>query len=285
MLFAIELTPIAGGGSSGSTAAASSRPAAEHEALLRLEPDLVFVAEPPGVDNAAAVAMLQRRVGSALVPHLTTRNRDRADVAERVGGWRGAGIDRVLALRGDQTTACDLSRDQHLRSGRELAGLLLALDPELEVWCAAYPETHPEAASPEADLRALRQKAALGVAAAVCQFTFEPEPWLRFRDRVRAAGIALPLLAGILPVTADPALPGFARACGAAIPPAVQAALERHAADPAALERWGVEHAVALAERYAREGADGVEVFSWNHAAAATAIAAVIRADGARLVS
>ena len=67
------------------------------------------------------------------------------------------------------------------------------------------------------------------------------------------------------------------RSCGASIPTAVAAALERHAADPAALERWGVELAVALAERYAREGVDGVQVFSWNRPTAAAAIATVLR--------
>lgn len=274
MLFAIELSPIADEGGSGSTAPASFEP---FDALLALEPDLVFVAEPAGVDNAAAVSALQRRVGAALVPHLTTRNRRSEDVAERVGAWRGLGIERVLALRGDQATTCDLSRDQRLRSGRELAELLLALDPELEVWSAAYPETHPEAASAEADLRALSAKVAIGAAAAVCQFSLEADPFLRFRDRVLAAGINIPLLAGILPLHADPTLLPFARACGASIPARIAAACERHAADPAALEAWGVEQAVALAERYAREEVDGVQVFSWNRPAAARAIAAVVR--------
>jgi methylenetetrahydrofolate reductase (NADPH) len=273
MLFSIELTPLADDGGGGPSAPASSGQAA----LLQLEPDLVFIAEPAGVDNAGAVSALQRRVGAALVPHLTTRNRRSEDVAERVGAWRGLGIERVLALRGDQATTCDLSRDQRLRSGRELAELLLALDPELEVWCAAYPETHPEAASAEADLRALSAKVAIGVAAAVCQFSFEADAFLRFRDRVLAAGIHIPLLAGILPIADGPAQLAFARACGASIPAAVAAACERHAADPAALEAWGVEHAVALAERYAREEADGVQVFSWNRPAAARAIAAVLR--------
>ena len=140
MLFGIEIVPMVEDGGSGSDALAAPDPRDE---LLRLEPDLVFVAEPAGIDNAAAVRNLRRRVPGAVVPHLTTRNRNRADVAERVGAWRGLGVERVLALRGDQSTTCDLARDQRLRSGRELAELLLALDPELEVWCAAYPETHP----------------------------------------------------------------------------------------------------------------------------------------------
>ena len=85
MLFAIELIPIVDESGSGDAAPASL----EHAALLQLEPDLVFVAEPPGVDNAAAVRDLHRRVPGAVVPHVTTRNRNQADAAERVGTWRG----------------------------------------------------------------------------------------------------------------------------------------------------------------------------------------------------
>jgi methylenetetrahydrofolate reductase (NADPH) len=274
MLFGIELTPVAEASGSDDAPARSSPFLERCDALLALAPDLVFVAEPPGLDNDAAIDALRRQVGGNLVPHLTTRNRDRAEVAARVGAWRGLGLERVLALRGDQATACDLSRDQHLRSGRELAELLLALDPELEVWCAAYPETHPEAASPEADLRALEHKAAIGVAAAVCQFTFDADAYLRFRDRVRGAGIALPLLAGILPIVDARAQLEFARDCGATLSPAVLDAVERYGTDAAGLEAWGAAQAAALAGRYAREGADGVQVFSWNRIAGAAAVAA-----------
>jgi methylenetetrahydrofolate reductase (NADPH) len=163
-----------------------------------------------------------------------------------------------MALRGDAVTACDLSRDQRLRSGRELVELLVALDPELEVWCAAYPEIHPEAASADA---------------AVCQFTFEAEPFLRFRDRARAAGVALPLMAGVLPPTLE-RLP-FARHCGASIPRGVAEAAARYADDPPAFAAWGVEQALMLATRLRDEGADGLQVFTGNEVEAARAIAAL----------
>lgn len=269
MLFAIELVPIAGEGGSGEAAPALSP---EQEALLALEPDLVFLAEPPGLDNQALVGALTRR-GVALVPHLTTRNRGAEDVAERVGHWRGLGIERVMALRGDMVTACDLSRDQRLRSGRELLELLLALDPELEVWCAAYPETHPEAASADADLRTLLAKQSAGAAAAVCQFTFSAEPYLRFRDRARAAGLVIPLLAGVLPPTLERL--AFARGCGATLPAGLVEAAARYADDAVGFAAWGVEHAVLLATRLAEEDVDGLQVFTGNRTDAARAIAAL----------
>lgn len=266
MILGLELVP-------GASGIASSEPvrATQWDELLALEPDLVFIAEPPGLDNDDAIDDLSRRTGGALVPHLTTRNRRAEDVAERVGRWRGLGVERVMALRGDAVTACDLSRDQRLRSGRELVELLVALDPELEVWCAAYPETHPEAASADADLRTLRAKQDAGAAAAVCQFTFEAEPFLRFRDRARAAGITLPLLAGVLPPTLERL--AFARRCGASVPRGIEEAAARLVDEPAEFAAWGVEQSLMLATRLRDEDVDGLQVFTGNAVEAARAIA------------
>jgi methylenetetrahydrofolate reductase (NADPH) len=262
MIFGFELVPTAAG-----------TPHLAWDALLALEPDLVFVAEPPGLDNDAVIDGLRHRLGGALVPHLTTRNRRAEDVAERVGRWRGLGVERVMALRGDMVTACDLSRDQRLRSGRELVELLIALDPGLEVWCAAYPEVHPEAASADADLRTLQAKQVAGVAAAVCQFTLEADPFLRFRDRARAAGITVPLFAGVMPLTA--ASLAFARGCGATVPHGVEEAAARFGAEPAAFADWGVEQALLLATRLRDEDVDGVQLFTHNAVEAARAITAL----------
>ena len=268
MLLALELMPTA-----------DDVPPPAWDALLALAPDLLFVAEPPGLSNIAATARLARPARDRLVPHLTTRNLRREDVAERLGGWRGLGVTRVLALRGAQATSCDLARDQRLRSGRELIELLIALDPELEIWCAGYPEQHPEAASAEADLRALVAKVEAGASGIVCQFTVDAEPFLRFRDRVAAAGVDLPLLAGVMPLADAAWLVPFARDCGAALPAAVAAAFERDRADPAALEAFGIEHAAALVRRYRAEGVDGVEIFTRN---AAVRTQAVLEAAGVR---
>ena len=267
MLLGIELQPVA------ADAAAPD----DWLALAALRPDWLAVADPPGADNAHSVTQLRRATRTPLLPHLTTRNRTPHDVAERVGAWRGAGVAQLLALRGDATGTCDLSRDQRLRSARELVQLLVALDPELEVWCAGYPETHPEAASADADLHALRAKVAAGAAGIVCQFSFEPEPFLRFRDRVTEAGLDVPLIAGVLPVHDARWLGGFAGQCGATLPPAVAQACERWRDDDAALAAFGVEQACVLVEALRRAGCDGLQFFTRNRAAQTSAIWAALR--------
>ena len=262
MLLGIELLPA----NAGDPAPDAWR------ALDALGPDWLALAEPPGADNAEAVAMLQRATRTPLLPHLTTRNRTPHDVAERVGAWRGAGVAQLLALRGDATGTCDLSRDQRLRSARELVQLLLALDPELEVWCAGYPETHPEAASPEADLHALAAKVAAGAAGIICQFTFDADAFMRFRDRVTELGLDVPLIAGVLPVHDAAWLAGFAAHCGATLPKAVARALERWGDDAASLEAFGVEHACAMAATLVAAECDGLQFFTRNRAAQTVAI-------------
>jgi methylenetetrahydrofolate reductase (NADPH) len=248
---AIELTPDPSGALPPGAAA-----------LLALGPDLAFVSEPPGVDSSPAIAALAAESAVPLVPHLTTRNRTAHDVAERVGGWRGTGIERLLALRGDAVGTCDLARDQSLRSARELVQLLLALDPELEVWVAGHPEGHPEAHDLAADRHALTAKLAAGAAGVVCQFSLTVEPYLRLRDAVHALGHGVPLLAGVLPVHEARWFERFCASCGVAVPAPVRAALARYADDPASLAAFGAEHARGLVEALAGAEADGVVLFA-----------------------
>jgi methylenetetrahydrofolate reductase (NADPH) len=258
---ALELTPTADG---------TAHP--DWDALLALQPELIFVSEPPGLDNDAALRQLRGRTRVPLVPHLTTRNRTPHDVAARVGAWRGLGLDQLFALRGDAVTACDLARDTRLRSGAELTRLLLALDPELAVWVAAYPEGHPEAVSPDADLHALTAKVAAGATGLVTQACYDAEVLLRFRDRCYAAGLGVPLLAGLLPLDEPEWLLPFCRDAHIALPGPTRALLEHHADDAVALAEAGAEHLAALVARLAREDLDGWVLFSRNRATAGCAL-------------
>jgi methylenetetrahydrofolate reductase (NADPH) len=257
---AVELAPTEDGA-----------PHADWPALLALGPDLAFISEPPGIDNDPAVQVL-RASGATLVPHLTTRNRRPHDVAERVGTWRGQGVNEVFALRGDAVTACDLSRDQRLRSGAELTRLLRGLDASLGVWVAGYPETHPEASSPEADLRALLAKVEAGATGIVAQFTFTADAHLAWRDRCHAAGIALPTLAGLLPIADAAWLVPFAEHCGASVPPQLARALERWRDDDASLAAFGLDYLTEMGRRLLAAEVDGVTLFTRNRAADAAAL-------------
>jgi methylenetetrahydrofolate reductase (NADPH) len=138
------------------------------------------------------------------------------DVARRY--W-AAGIRHLVALRGDAPPEEGRYRShpQGYSYAAELVqGLRRVADFELSV--AAYPETHPEAASPDADLDNLKRKIDAGATRAITQFFFDPEVYLRFLDRAAAAGIALPIVPGILPVSNFAQVRKFAASCGATVP-------------------------------------------------------------------
>lgn len=151
--------------------------------------------------------------------HLTSVAATREEVDDVARRYWQAGIRHIVALRGDPPE--DMDRYEPTPGGYPFAadlveGLKRIADFEISVAC--YPETHPEARSPQADLDNLKRKIDAGAARAIGQFVFEPEVFLRFRDRVAAAGIDVPLVPGIMPVTNFGGLVRFAKGCGATVP-------------------------------------------------------------------
>ena len=157
-------------------------------------------------------------------PHLTCIGASRAeirDIAERY--WAG-GVRKIVALRGDPPQGAGDYRphpDGYAYAADLVRGLREVADFDVAV--AAYPETHPEAASPEADLENLQRKVDAGASRAITQFFFDPALFLRFRDRAVAAGITVPIVPGILPITNFQQLVKFAAVCGASVPSALHA--------------------------------------------------------------
>ncbi|MCC7275168.1 MAG: methylenetetrahydrofolate reductase [Alphaproteobacteria bacterium] len=167
----------------------------------------------------ATVARIRRETALEPAAHLTCVGATRAEIDEVARTYWAAGIRHVVALRGD--APADAGRYQPHPGGYAYAADLVAglkRVADFEVTVAAYPETHPEAVSPAADLDNLKRKIDAGATRAVTQFFFDPDVYFRFRDRATAAGIAVPIVAGILPVTNFGQVRKFAGACGAAVP-------------------------------------------------------------------
>jgi len=167
----------------------------------------------------ATVVRIQERTGRAVAAHLTCVQATRAEVEAVADRYWAAGIRHIVALRGDPPAGA--SRYEPHPGGFAYAGDLVAGLKRLhdfEISVAAYPEVHPAASSPAADLENLKRKVEAGAVRAITQFFFDIDVFLRFRDLVAAAGIAVPLIPGVLPVTNFARVTEFARACGAAIP-------------------------------------------------------------------
>ena len=167
----------------------------------------------------ATVVRILKETDLTPAAHLTCVGAPREEVLEVARHYWEAGIRHIVALRGDPPEgetayvphaegfpyACDL-----------VAGLKSVADFEISV--AAYPETHPEAASADADMDNLKRKIEAGAERAITQFFFDADLYFRFLDRVRAAGITVPIVPGILPVTNFSQVRKFAGMCGATVP-------------------------------------------------------------------
>lgn len=193
------------------------------ERLAPLQP--AFVSVTYGADGSTRertheiVTRIHAETGLVSAPHLTCVGASRDEVLEIARRYWDAGIRHIVALRGDppKDSAAYVPHPDGFPYAADLvAGLKTVGDFEISV--AAYPEVHPEAPSAAADLENLKRKVDAGASRAITQFFFDPDAFLRFRDAAAAAGIDVPIVPGILPITRFPQILKFAAACGASIP-------------------------------------------------------------------
>ncbi len=194
------------------------------ERLATLEPAYVSVTYGAGgsTRERTHATLVRIRQETPLVPaaHLTCVAARCEEIDEIARRYWDAGIRHIVALRGDppEGSTCYAAHPGGYAYASDLvAGLRRTADFEISV--AAYPEGHPEAACPTVDLDNLKRKIDAGASQAITQFFFEVDVYFRFLDRARAAGITVPIIPGILPVTNFAQVVRFAGICGAAVPP------------------------------------------------------------------
>jgi methylenetetrahydrofolate reductase (NADPH) len=165
------------------------------------------------------VARIVRETGVAPAAHLTCVEASREEIGDVVDAYWKAGVRHIVALRGDPPTAGGkfTPHPEGYASAADLVEGLRKRHP-FEISVSAYPETHPEAASPAADIDNLKRKLDAGASRAITQFFFEPETFFRFRDKAAAAGIDAPILPGIMPVTNFAAIQRMSGMTGTALP-------------------------------------------------------------------
>ncbi len=240
------------------------------EELARFEPAFVSVTCRAGARDLtlAIVRRLARERGLEAVPHVTATGFTRAEVRELLAQ---AGTDNVLALRGDA-------------AGGEISSVeLTALAAELGfcVLGAAYPEPHRDSRGWAADLEHLRAKADAGLRVLITQLFFDTADYVRYVERLRAAGLELPVIPGIIPLTRIAQIDKLVSLTGATIPPALRRELEARQDDPRAVSDLGVAYATAQAAELLDAGAPGVHLYTFNRSPATRAVVSALRAHGA----
>jgi methylenetetrahydrofolate reductase (NADPH) len=239
------------------------------ETLAPFHPDFVSVTYGAGGATRARTDRIVRRIRSetALEPaaHLTCIGAARTDIDALAQRWWKAGIRRIVALRGDAPAGQGrfVPHPEGYRNAAHLvAGLRRIADFRIAV--AAYPEKHPDSPSDAADLDNLKRKIDAGAGTAITQFFFDAEPFLRFRDRARRAGITVPLVPGILPITNFARAVAFAARCGAAVPAALAELFHGLDDDPEQRQLVAAATACGLCERLAAEGVDRFHFYTLN---------------------
>jgi methylenetetrahydrofolate reductase (NADPH) len=220
----------------------------------------------PAEGTAPLVEALGCRAGFDAVPHLTCASASRTAVERIARGYLGRGIRKVVALRGDRPKdGSPLPDADHHRFAVDLVGALRRIGP-FEISVAAYPEAHPEAASAAADLDNLARKLDAGASRAITQYCFDTDIILRFRDRMRAAGITAPLAAGILPVHDIGQVRRFSEGCGASVPEWLCALFEGLDDDPGQRALVAASVIAEQARRLVVEGIDELHFYTLNRA-------------------
>jgi len=214
--------------------------------------------------TSSIVNHIQKKFGIETAPHVAIARQSRSRVRDALHAYKNAGVKRIVAIRGDeaQAPAEDFKDDIYPNTVDFVAELHgeFALAPIV----AAYPDVHPGALSPQQDLDHLRRKEAAGAALAVSQFFFEADTFLRFRDKMRAAGMKLPLAPGIMPIQNLTQTVKFANGCGTSVPAGFGTRFERHGENETAAFQEGVAHAIELCDQLRREGVHHFHFYTLN---------------------
>jgi methylenetetrahydrofolate reductase (NADPH) len=247
------------------------------ERLSPLGPDFVSVTY--GADGSTrerthrVVEWIVAHTGLTCAPHLTCVGASKDEVLDIAREYSDLGVRHVVALRGDPPAGArryEPHPDGFAYASDLVSGLAQVGDFEITV--AAYPEVHPEARSPLADLENLKRKIDAGATRAITQFFFDSACYLRFRDLCVAAGIEVPIVPGILPITRFPQLLTFARKCGASVPDWLRKRFEGLDDDPETRQLIAASVAIEQVQFLRRHGVDDFHFYTLNRSELSYAI-------------
>ena len=242
--------------------------------LATLQPDYFSVTYGAGgsEQNGTYDTLVQvvEQTGVEAAPHLTCVGSTRASIAALLQRYRDAGVKRIVALRGDlPATAMGASAPGEFHYAGELVTFIRETHGDaFRIEVAAYPEMHPQATTPAADFEHFQRKVAAGADTALTQYFFNADAYFDFRDRCVAAGVVIPVVPGIMPITNFTQLARFSAACGAEIPRWVRLRLEELQHDKPALLDFGLDVVTRLCETLLRGGAPGLHFYTLNQAEA-----------------
>lgn len=252
------------------------------EALRSLDPAFVSLTYGAGGSTRTRTVDLAKRIqseiGLTVMSHITCAGSTREELIAIFRDLRQAGVENVLALRGDAPKDGSAPTGE-LHYATDLVGLLRD-EFDFSIGGACYPEVHPEAADAATDLVHLAEKVARGAQFLVSQLFFDNDRYFAFVERARAAGIAVPIVPGIMPITDYRQIARFTAMCGATIPASLRAALDDRIDEPEAVAELGVAYATLQCVDLLERGAPGIHFYTLNKSPATRAVVSAIAAAG-----
>jgi len=250
--------------------------------LQALDPSFVSVTYGAGGSSREKTIEIVKRIkdefGLEAMAHFTCVGATVSELRETLGEMQEAGIENVLALRGDPPEGQQgwTKTDGGLEYSRELVELIGGEYP-FAIGAACFPETHIHAVSAESDLRYLAEKVQAGVDFLITQMFFDNNFYFDFVARARRAGIEVPIIPGVMPITRVGQLERMASMCGSAIPEGLSAELHAREDDAEAVLDFGVAYATLQCAELLAAGAPGIHFFTLNRSPATRAILSALR--------
>jgi methylenetetrahydrofolate reductase (NADPH) len=211
------------------------------------------------------------REGHQIAPHISCIASTRESVRTLLGQYRALGTRRIVALRGDLPSGMGTPGEFHYAN--ELVEFIRQETGDwFHIEVAAYPEYHPQAKSPQDDLANFKRKIDAGANSAITQYFYNADSYFHFVDQVRALGVTVPIVPGIMPIGKFSQLARFSDNCGAEIPRWMRRKFESLGDDTDSIRAFGLDVVTALCESLLAHGAPGLHFYTLNQASLSTAI-------------
>jgi methylenetetrahydrofolate reductase (NADPH) len=246
--------------------------AATRQELYALKPQFCSVTYGAGgstQDGTLATVQAILNEGQDGASHFTCVGATRDSVRERLEHFRAMGMKRIVALRGDLPSGYGgASAASEFRYASDLVAFIRAeTGDHFHIEVGAYPETHPQAKSPQADLEAYVAKVQAGADSAITQFFYNTDAYFRFVDDAYALGADIPVVPGIMPITNASGILRFADGCGAEIPRWVRLRLQSYGDDTASIRAFGLDVVTDLCDQLRTAGVPALHFYTMNASA------------------
>lgn len=248
---------------------------AARQQLYALKPEFCSVTYGAGGSTHAGTFTAVSEIlaeGVDAASHFSCIGATRARVRDQLAQLKAMGVKRLVALRGDLPSGYGMGGEFQYAS--ELVEFIRAETGDaFKINVACYPEMHPQARSPEADLQAFLAKVKAGADSAITQYFYNADAYFRFVDEAHKHGVDVPIIPGIMPITNSSQLLRFSDACGAEIPRWIRLRLQGFGDDSASIKAFGLEVVADLCRRLEEGGATCFHFYTMNQAGPTLAIA------------